>query len=266
MSAVEDWASGDREPHLKFNDLIQAAGQALTLAFKPSAESGLDITLGAGPLTSSVTVADQEVTGTNGTNYVVAVRTTGVASISTSTTNWDDTGTYGRVGVAVFAGGVLTSYTDLRFALGGIFGPATVAADQRYVVDGTPATDDTYHGRGITGVNAGATISQWQTVYMGSGGEWLLADATDDSAAPCRALAAEAGTDGNPMTVVTEGVIRNDAWAWTVGGAIYLSTTAGGMTQTAPSATGEIVQSVGFAISADVMYLCIGAATYIEVA
>jgi hypothetical protein len=61
-------------------------------------------------------------------------------------------------------------------------------------------------------------------------------------------------------------VIRNDAWAWTPGGTLYLSTTTGGLTQTAPSTAGEIVQQVGFAISADVAYLCIGAATHIEVA
>lgn len=140
------------------------------------------------------------------------------------------------------------------------------AGDEHYEVDGTPASDDTWGGRGITGVNAGATIAQWEAVYMGSGGEWLLADATDDTAAPMRGLAAAAGTDNNPMTVVTEGVIRNDAWNWTIGGMLYLSTTAGGLTQTAPSSAGEIVQQVGFAITADVIYLNVGAATYIEVA
>jgi hypothetical protein len=141
------------------------------------------------------------------------------------------------------------------------------AGDEHYDVDGTPASDDTWGGRSITGVNAGATIAQWEAVYMGSGGEWLLADATDDTTAPCRGLAVAAGTDNNPMTVLTEGVVRNDAWNWTtLGGAIYLSTTAGGLTQTAPSAAGEIVQQVGFAISADVAYISIGVATFIEVA
>lgn len=139
------------------------------------------------------------------------------------------------------------------------------AGDEHYEVDGTPASDDTWGGRAITGVNAGATIAQWESVYMGSGGEWLLADANGSGTYPCRGLAAAAGTDNNPMTVVTEGVIRNDAWNWTtLGGTIYLSTTAGGLTQTPPSGSGEIVQQVGFAISADVMYLSIGSATFIE--
>jgi hypothetical protein len=166
----------------------------------------------------------------------------------------------------VDAGGYYTG-TDVEDALqevGAALGGFTAA---QYPVDGSPPTDDTWQGRAITGVNAGATIAQWEAVYLGSGGEWLLADANGSGTFPCRGLAAEAGTDNNPMSVVTEGVIRNDAWNWTtIGGAIYLSNTAGGLTQTPPSASGEIVQPVGFALSADSIYLNIGAATYIEVA
>lgn len=142
---------------------------------------------------------------------------------------------------------------------------ATGVAGQ-YPADGTPGTDDTWQGRAITGVNAGATIAQWEAVYMGSGGEWLLADASADTTAPARGIAIEAGTDNNPMGVLTEGVVRNDAWAWTPGGALYLSETAGALTQTAPTTSGAIVQQVGWAISADVAYIAIGDATYIEVA
>jgi hypothetical protein len=200
-------------------------------------------------------------------NYVVVLRSTGAISVSTSSTNWDDTTNYARVYKITTAGGVPTVVEPHYSGPGGVHGSAGSAVlTGQYTVDGTLASDDSYAGRAITGVNAGATIAQWEAVYMGSGGEWLLADATDDTAAPMRGLAAEAGTDGNPMTVVTEGVIRNDAWAWTIGGAIYLSTAAGGLTQTAPNATGEIVQPVGFAITADLMYLNVGAATFIEVA
>lgn len=274
------------------------------------------LTLGyfGGFLNDSVTVADGTVgpLAVSDTSYVVAHRTTGAVTHATTTTNWDDTGTYGRLFSVDTNGTAITVIRDWRLLTGGIFGGASSGAvdatdvsytpgeladwtssadpgdvddaldqladrvaglenggagDEHYEVDGTPAADDTWAGRGITGVNAGATIAQWEAVYMGSGGKWLLADATDDTAAPCRGLAAAAGTDNNPMTVIPEGVIRNDAWNWTtLGAAIYLRTTAGGLTQTAPSATGEIVQQVGFAITADVMYLCIGAATFIEVA
>ena len=139
-------------------------------------------------------------------------------------------------------------------------------SNQQYLVDGTPASDDLWHGRAIAGLNAGATIAQWEAVYLASDGEWALADANGTGTYPARGLAVAAGTDGNPLTVITEGVVRNDAWAWTVGGQVYLSGTAGALTQTAPSTTGDKLQLVGFALSADVLYLCIGAATFIEIA
>jgi hypothetical protein len=190
----------------------------------------------------------------DGTNYrtiftaaIVAVDADDVTYTPTTLADWDGSADPGDV----------ERVTDLESA---------GAGDEHYEVDGTPASDDTWAGRSITGVNAGATIAQWEAVYMGSGGEWLLADANGSGTYPCRGLAAAAGTDNNPMIVVTEGVIRNDAWTWTPGGSIYLSATPGGLTQTAPSTAGDKVQPVGFAITADVMYLCIGAATYIEVA
>lgn len=119
-----------------------------------------------------------------------------------------------------------------------------------------PGTDDTYQGTAITGRNAGATIAQWEAVYLGSGGTWLLADADGSSTQPARGLAVAAYTSGNAAVVLDNGVARNDAWAWTVGGDIYLSTTAGGLTQTAPVV--GFVQKLGYALSADTMRVAIG--------
>lgn len=120
------------------------------------------------------------------------------------------------------------------------------------VLAGSRSTDNTYSGNSIAGLNAGATIAQWEVVYMGTGFEWLLADANGTGTFPAIGLAAAAGTDNNALTVVTGGVVRNDAWNWSVG-PVYLSTTAGGLTQTAPSTTGDKIQVIGFALSADSM-------------
>ena len=69
-------------------------------------------------------------------------------------------------------------------------------------------------------------------------------------------MAGEAGTNGNPLRVIEPGSwVRNDAWNWTVGGVLYLDTaTAGGLTQTVPSGTDDVVKIVGHAVSADVIY------------
>ena len=128
-----------------------------------------------------------------------------------------------------------------------------------------PGTDDTYQGQVITGRNAGATIAQWEAVYLDSAGTWQLADADGSGTFPCRGLAVAAYTNGNAATVIDNGVVRNDAWAWTVGGDIYLSTTAGGLTQTAPSTSGNRVQKIGYALSADSIRINIGTGEYLTV-
>jgi hypothetical protein len=307
-----DPAQANKETPLQEDQ--RAVEFASVLGYKPEGSSGLVFCYHGG-IWGGLSIAADDVTATNtATNYVVVNRSTGVVSIATSTTNWNNTTDYARMYRLVASGGVLTNVGgddwDYRGGAGGAHGggggsasdasgvtytptvdadwdetsdPGNVddaldqlaervtdleaggAGDEHYDVDGTPASDDTYAGRAITGVNAGATIAQWEAVCMSSGGEWILADATDDTLAPCRGLAAAAGTDNNPMTVVTEGVIRNDAWNWTtVGGDIYLSTTAGGLTQTPPSGSGEFLQKVGYALSADVMYVQLGPLVEIE--
>jgi hypothetical protein len=120
-------------------------------------------------------------------------------------------------------------------------------------LDALPGTDDTYQGTTINGRNAGATIAQWEAVYLDASGTWQLADANGTGTYPARGLAVAAYSSTNPAVVIDNGVVRNDAWAWTIGGPIYLSTTAGGLTQTAPSASGDKIQLMGYALTADSM-------------
>jgi hypothetical protein len=114
-------------------------------------------------------------------------------------------------------------------------------------------TDDTYTGIIRTGRNNSGGVTQWDAVYLNSSSQWVLADANGSGTYPCRGIATATVATGNATTVITRGTIRNDAWAWTVGGTIYLSTTAGGLTQTAPSTTGDKVQVIGYALDADTM-------------
>lgn len=55
--------------------------------------------------------------------------------------------------------------------------------------------------------------------------------------------------------ILLRGFYRNDTlFNLTVGGLLYLSATAGGLTQTAPSGSGQTVRVVGQAVTADVIY------------
>lgn len=117
------------------------------------------------------------------------------------------------------------------------------------------STDDTYQGNDITGLNNSGGVTQWDAVYLNSSSQWVLADADGSSTFPCRGLVTATASTGNASTVVTQGTVRNDAWNWTPGGTVYLSTTAGGLTQTAPTASGSRVQVIGFALTADILYV-----------
>lgn len=125
-------------------------------------------------------------------------------------------------------------------------------------------SDDTYTGTTIKDLNAGATIAQWEAVYLGGSSTWLLADANGSGTYPARGLAVAAYSNTDPATILVHGTVRNDAWNWTPGGTIYLSATAGGLTQTAPSTSGDKVQQVGFALSADIAFFDFNA-TYLTV-
>jgi hypothetical protein len=117
------------------------------------------------------------------------------------------------------------------------------------------ASDDTWEGNSIFGLNAFATIAQWEAVYLNTSSAWALADANGVATYPARGLAAAAYSSGNAAEVVIRGTVRNDAWSWTIGAPLYLSTTPGALTQTAPATSGDQIQVVGYALTADIAYV-----------
>lgn len=131
-------------------------------------------------------------------------------------------------------------------------------------LDASQASDDNYAGITIDGRNNSGGVTQWDAVYINGSSEFVLADANGSGTYPAVGLAVGTVAGGGATTVITHGVVRNDAWTWTVGGVIYLSTTAGGLTQSAPSTSGDKVQVMGIAISADEM-LVMPQLTYITI-
>jgi len=89
-------------------------------------------------------------------------------------------------------------------------------------------------------------------LYVASDGTLKEADADDAATMPCVALALKSGT--GDKEILLHGFIRNEDWAWTPGGMIYVSPTTGVITQTKPSASGQQVQILGVAISDDMIY------------
>lgn len=117
-----------------------------------------------------------------------------------------------------------------------------------------PAADTTASGPRVT-LTAGENLAFGDAVYVKSDGKMWKTDADAEATMPVAFMAL--GTilaDAAGSFLLPGGFVRNDAWAWTVGGAIYASGTAGGLTQTAPSAADSVTQVVGRATHADRMF------------
>jgi len=195
----------------------------------------------------------------NGTNYLATFPVNKVNGLTV--TNSTGTLTVTNAKTASFSNSITFAGTDSTTqtfpstsqTVAGLTATQTLSA-KTISVSGALGTDDTCEGIQIAGLNAGATIAQWEAVYMGGSSKWLLADANGSSTYPAQGLAVAAYVDTNAALVLVQGTVRNDAWNWTIGGAIYLSTTPGALTQTAPSTSGDKIQRVGYALTADIAY------------
>jgi hypothetical protein len=109
------------------NALFDAASAATIFGRRASTCSGLVFGYYGGRF-NGTSVANGTVTATaSNTNYVVAHRTTLAVTVATSSTNWNDTATYGRMYKLTAGGSSVTSYEDHRFGADGILGGGTLA-------------------------------------------------------------------------------------------------------------------------------------------
>lgn len=119
------------------------------------------------------------------------------------------------------------------------------------------ADDHTVSGSTFT-FTATANSAFGDVGYIASTGKVSFIDA--DAIATCSGIvlcadsSINADASGNWLV---HGMARDDTWNWTIGGLIYASTTGttgNTLTQTAPSGADDVIQVIGVALSADVMY------------
>jgi hypothetical protein len=152
----------------------------------------------------------------------------------------------GAYGQTAAAGAVQWSGTQFQ----GYDGAAWRTFDNHLIV---PA-DHAWSGTTMSAV-AGETVALGDLCYLKSDGKFWLADADAQATADGMLAIATAAIAGDATGVfLLRGLFRDDTWAWTVGGKLYISATPGNPTQTAPSTTGQILRVVGHAYSADVLY------------
>lgn len=129
----------------------------------------------------------------------------------------------------------------------------TSAADSIVATDATGKIDASFmpagFGQNTITANAGEALSANDLVYMNAAGTVMKADATT-TGKQAIGFVKSAVSNGASATVYTSGNAMTGLTGLTPGARQFLATTAGTRTATAPSTTGNIVQVIGYAVSA----------------
>lgn len=151
----------------KANDMFNAASIAMLYALDPATTTGLTWGYIGGWLGDNQ-VANGTVTLTDDDdNYIVAAIATGVVSVSTATTNWDNDTDYLRLYQVTTVGGAIDEYEDRRQAIGGGGGGG----------GGDVATDPIWDAKGDLAVASGPDAAA--RLAVGSDGQVLIADSSE---------------------------------------------------------------------------------------
>ena len=138
----------------------------------------------------------------------------------------------------------------LEHLTSGTLGTTTVTDFNLELLATAHAADHTASGS-IVSLTAGEDLVFGNAVYYKSDGKVWKCDADAAATMPVMGLAIATISADDAGEILLVGFARDDTWAWTVGGLVYASETAGGLTQTEP--TGGQVQVVGIATHADRM-------------
>lgn len=117
-------------------------------------------------------------------------------------------------------------------------------------------SDGTYEGDYISSTAGSGGVSVGDLCFMDTSGAWRRTDA-DLTAASTSLLGIALGTASasNPVDILLKGTVRMAAFpTFTPGVDYFVSTTAGDITATAPSGTGDVVRVVGHALDANTLW------------
>jgi hypothetical protein len=173
-----------------------------------------------------------------------------------------------------FTGGAVTGSGLLKVTAGELGIDTTSIAEILANIDMNPSTLINLNSIGTKStLVAGESIVAGDILYYKNDGKVWKAKADATSTVPCHALAIETKNANESIKVLLKGYYRNDAlYNWTTGGQasaaaglLYVSAnTAGAITQTRPATATNIVQILGHAYSADIVYFD-PSSTFIEI-
>jgi hypothetical protein len=140
----------------------------------------------------------------------------------------------------------LKTYFDTLYR---VVGSVLLAEGETVSLDEAGSVDGAYTGVSTPGT-LGETVALGQVVYYKfSDGKWWLADASAVATAGDVeiGICVDGGVADDTTTILMEGVLRADAQFPTfVSGQVYISETAGAVTQTLPATTDAVVRVIGY--------------------
>lgn len=196
----------------------------------------------------AVCLVDGTVSGTQaavGANWLVGQSNIDLTNITISG------GSISGCNVTVGAGKTLDVSAG-TFTITTMTGNVTLPDAGKITLDVVPDADHTATGL-VASYQVGENVVYGNLLYLKSDGKWWKANATTSATMPGMKMALASISADAYGLLLSWGVARDDSWSWTVGGVIYASTTAGALTQTAPSSDGNTVQIVGKAKTATTM-------------
>ena len=200
-----------------------------------------------------------------------------ITSVNSSTVQGESTLTFNSdnqltVTGQITASGNISSSGNL-YGAQGIIGTSTAATNMELTVEGDISASGGYYGSrtfetgSITAVGnhsggdivyfGGGSLTTGTLYYLATTGTWTAADASDNTAGADELLGIALGSSATTNGVLLRGIVNVTGISnlANVGRAVYISTTAGDVTETAPSGNNEIVRIVGYVLNAnDTMY------------
>ena len=156
--------------------------------------------------------------------------------------------------------GILKPTTDVDVDLGTATLRYKSLYAQKFAMDASADGIAEHDYSGITAllrVGDGADVGAFDLVCISDvTNEVQIADA--DAVATSKVIGINpsnsAISDNSEGIILLHGIVRDDSWGWTTGQTLYLSTTAGDITATAPTGSGDCVVPIGVALEPDMIY------------
>lgn len=232
----------------------------INTVLNPDADGGAG--LGSATLGFSILGLSSGSTINFANSNVVLTHSSGILTVSTGDLRVTTAGTNSASVVTVGGTQTLTAKTLTSPAIttATLSGTQLLAEGASIGLDPSLSADGTWSGTTITGT-AGYTQAFGDVVYLDpTDSRWEACDANaaagaDGDSRGTIGMVVVAGTDGNACTLLLNGVIRADAKfpTFTVNNPIYISETAGSVTQTQPTTTDVVIRVLGAALTADSM-------------